>query len=154
MALDPISIGLEFVGKIADKIWPDPAAKAAGLLELERLKQTGELAKMASETELFKAEVQDRDSARKRESDIAVAEKAPLINKIVTPILALGVVAMTFALFGVVVFNSDAIEQGKKELVMYILGSLTSISGMVLSYYFGSSSSSQQKNATIASMTK
>lgn len=57
MAIDPISIGLEFVGKIADKIWPDPAAKAAGLLELEKLKQTGELARLASDTDLAKGQL-------------------------------------------------------------------------------------------------
>lgn len=56
MALDPISIGLEFIGKIADKIWPDPTAKAAGLLELEKLRQTGELAVLAAETELAKGQ--------------------------------------------------------------------------------------------------
>jgi hypothetical protein len=58
MALDPISIGLEFVGKIADKIWPDPTAKAAGLLELEKLRQTGELAQLAAETELAKGQLE------------------------------------------------------------------------------------------------
>lgn len=57
MALDPISIGLEFVGKIADKIWPDPVAKAAGLLELEKLKQTGELAQLAADTDLAKGQL-------------------------------------------------------------------------------------------------
>jgi len=57
MSLDPISAGLEFVGKIADKIWPDPTAKAAGLLELEKLKQTGELALLAAETDLMKGQM-------------------------------------------------------------------------------------------------
>jgi hypothetical protein len=145
---------LPFAEKILDKVFPDPAQAAEAKVRLLEMQQNGELAKLANDAELFKAEVADRDSARKRESDIAVAEKAPLLNKIVTPMLALGVVSMTFALFGVVVFDSDAIEQGKKELVMYILGSLTSISGMVLSYYFGSSSSSQQKNNVIASLSR
>ena len=54
--MDPITIGLQFVSKIADKIWPDPAAKAAGLLELERMKQTGELAYLTAETELAKGQ--------------------------------------------------------------------------------------------------
>lgn len=58
MSLDPISIGLEFIGKIADKIWPDPVAKAAGLLELERLRQTGELAQLAAETDLAKGQLE------------------------------------------------------------------------------------------------
>lgn len=153
MAL-PLLALLPVVEKVFDRIFPDAGQAADAKLKLLEMQQSGELAQIAADTELFKAEVQDRESARKRESEVAIAEKAPLLNKIVTPILALGVIAMTFALFGVVVFNSDAIEQGKKELVMYILGSLTSISGMVLSYYFGSSSSSTRKDATIASMTK
>lgn len=57
MVIDPISAGLEFVGKIADKIWPDPTARAKGLLELEQLKQTGELAELAAETELVKGQL-------------------------------------------------------------------------------------------------
>lgn len=57
MSLDPISIGLQFVGKIADRIWPDPAAKAKGLLELEQLRQTGELAHLAAETDLMKGQI-------------------------------------------------------------------------------------------------
>lgn len=56
--MDPISLGLNFVSKIADKIWPDPAAKAAGLLELERLRQTGELAYLAAETDLAKGQLE------------------------------------------------------------------------------------------------
>jgi hypothetical protein len=57
MSFDPISIGLEFVGKIADKIWPDPLAKQEGLMKLEQLRQTGELAKLAAETELAKGQL-------------------------------------------------------------------------------------------------
>lgn len=56
MAFDPVSIGLEFVSKIADKIWPDPTAKAEGLLKLEQLKQTGELAELTAETDLAKGQ--------------------------------------------------------------------------------------------------
>lgn len=56
MAIDPITAGLNFVSKIADKIWPDPASKAAGLLELEKLRQTGELAVLAAETDLAKGQ--------------------------------------------------------------------------------------------------
>jgi hypothetical protein len=56
--MDPISLGLNFITKIADKIWPDPATKAAGLLELERLRQTGELAYLTAETELAKGQLE------------------------------------------------------------------------------------------------
>jgi hypothetical protein len=47
---------LPFATKILDKVVPDPEAKAKAQAELALLQQNGELAKMANETELFKAE--------------------------------------------------------------------------------------------------
>jgi hypothetical protein len=40
-------------GKLIDKLIPDPEAKAKAQLELTKLAQEGELAKMANETKLF-----------------------------------------------------------------------------------------------------
>lgn len=50
-------------GKLIDKLIPDPEAKAKAQLELATLAQNGELAKMANETEMFKAE-QENTTAR------------------------------------------------------------------------------------------
>ena len=47
---------LNIGGKLIDKLIPDPEAKAKAQLELATLAQTGELAKMANDTEMFKAE--------------------------------------------------------------------------------------------------
>jgi uncharacterized membrane protein (DUF106 family) len=47
---------LPFASKILDKVVPDPEAKAKAQAELAQLQQSGELAKMANETELFKTE--------------------------------------------------------------------------------------------------
>lgn len=47
---------LNIGGKLIDKLIPDPQAKAQAQLELARLAQSGELAKIANETELFKQE--------------------------------------------------------------------------------------------------
>lgn len=47
---------LPFASKLLDKVWPDPATKAEAEAKLLELAQTGELAKMANETELFKTE--------------------------------------------------------------------------------------------------
>ena len=54
--LPAISALLPFAGKILDKVIPDPEAKAKAQAELALMQQNGELAKMANETELFKAE--------------------------------------------------------------------------------------------------
>jgi hypothetical protein len=43
-------------GKLIDKLIPDPEAKAKAQLELQKMAQDGELAKMANETELYKTE--------------------------------------------------------------------------------------------------
>ena len=43
-------------GKLIDKLIPDPEAKARAQLELTKMAQDGELARMANDTELYKAE--------------------------------------------------------------------------------------------------
>lgn len=47
-----ISVG----GKLIDKLIPDPEAKAKAQLDLAKMAQDGELAKLANETDLYKTE--------------------------------------------------------------------------------------------------
>lgn len=47
---------IPFAGKLLDKFVADPQAKAEAQLKLTEMAHNGELAKMANETELFKAE--------------------------------------------------------------------------------------------------
>ena len=53
-------IGLDAIlnigGKLIDKLIPDPEAKAKAQLELTKMAQDGELAKMANETKLYETE--------------------------------------------------------------------------------------------------
>jgi len=53
MILDAL---LNVGGKLIDKLIPDPQAKAQAQLELAKLAQSGELAAMANETELYRLE--------------------------------------------------------------------------------------------------
>ena len=53
LGLDAI---LNIGGKLIDKLIPDPEAKARAQQELAVLAQSGELAKLANETELYKTE--------------------------------------------------------------------------------------------------
>ena len=89
--------------------------------------------------------LKDVDSARDRETALATSDKAPLINKIVTPVLALGILLLTFFLFGVVMFDDTPVESSRKDILIYILGVLSAISTQIVSYYFGSSQGSKDK---------
>ena len=89
------------------------------------------------ELEYSKLDSADRDSARKREADIATSVSAPWYSKMVTPALALGM----FILWGVVnlMLLQNSIPDGMREIVIRMLGSLDAANMLILSYYFGNS---------------
>jgi hypothetical protein len=93
----PFAALLSIGEKVLDKVIPDPEAKAKAQATLMEMAQRGELAQL-------EAQVQEMQSARDREVQIATSEFAPMLSKIVTPILALGTVGLTFILFAVIIF--------------------------------------------------
>ena len=133
----PIAALLSIGEKVLDKVLPDPAAKAEAQAKLMEMAQKGQLAELESH-------VKEMDSARKREIEIATSAAAPMLNKIVTPILALGTVGLTFILFAVIIFVD--VDANSKDILIYVLGALTSAVTMVLGYYFGSSAGSKEKS--------
>ena len=68
------------------------------------------------------------------------------MNKIVTPVLALSILILTFVLFGVVMFDSTPVEASRKDILIYVLGVLSAIATQIVSYYFGSSQGSKDKS--------
>lgn len=148
----PLGTILDIGSKILDRVLPNPEAKAQAQLELLKMEQSGELAKMANDTELTKAYLSDVASARTRESQVATSDSAPYLNKIITPILALGVLVATFGLFAFVLFDKGAIDPTRKDILIYVLGVLSAIATQIVAYYFGSSKGSADKNASIDSL--
>ena len=138
----PIAALLDIGSKVIDKLIPDPEAKAKAQLDLAKLAQEGQLAQI-------QAEVADLDSARKREMAVATSENAPYINKVVTPVLAIAILLATFVLFGLVMFAEGVIDTTRKDIIIYVLGVLSAISTQIVSYYFGSSKGSTDKNVAI-----
>jgi hypothetical protein len=100
----------------------------------------------------LEAHMKDRDSARNREMAIATSEHAPTLNKIVTPVLALGVVALSFILFAILIFVE--VKENAKDILIYILGVLSAAVTQILSYYFGSSQGSKDKTAELKELMK
>jgi hypothetical protein len=94
----------------------------------------------------------DRDSARNREAAIATSDAAPTINKVVTPVLALGVVSLSFVLFAILIFVQ--VKPEAKDILIYILGVLSAAVTQILSFYFGSSQSSKDKSEDIKRLFK
>jgi hypothetical protein len=116
---------------------PDPEAKQRLKPCSWRWPRSGQLAEL-------EANVKEMQSARDREVQIATSEFAPMLSKIVTPVLALGTVGLTFILFGVIIFVD--VDTDSKDILIYVLGALTSAVTMVLGYYFGSSAGSKEKS--------
>ena len=56
MSLDPVTAALDIGGKLIDRLWPDPAQKAAAQLELIKLQQAGELQQIVGQLEINKVE--------------------------------------------------------------------------------------------------
>jgi len=124
------------VAAVAEAIAGDPQA-AQKLAELE--------------LEFAKVEAADRDSARAREVGMAAAG-ASTLSQLVVPILALGTVATTFLFIAALLFLEIKTEQ--QQLIIFALGYATAAAQQVLSYYFGSSKSSQDKTAAMQKATK
>lgn len=97
-------------------------------------------------------EYKDRQDARNREIQLATNDKVPFINKIVTPVLALGVTSLSFILFGILIFVEVTPEA--KDILIYILGVLSAAVTQILSYYFGSSQGSKDKSDEIKALKK
>ncbi len=56
MALDPVTSLLDVGGNVIDRLWPDPLQAAQAKLELIKLQQSGDLAHIAGQLEINKAE--------------------------------------------------------------------------------------------------
>lgn len=147
MSLDPISAAIDFGGKIVDRIWPDATEK-------QKAEASQIIAELAHEETLFSKEVEDRESARNREAQIATSDSAPTLNKVITPVLAIGTLVLSFILFYIVAFDTDTLDPKNKDIIIYILGVLSAIDTQIIGYYFGSSSSSVQKTSVLEGLIR
>jgi hypothetical protein len=115
---------LPFATKILDKVVPDPEAKAKAQAELALLQQNGELAKMANETELFKAEQQnltDRHAADMRSDS--------WLSKNIRPMTLIFILAGYFTFAMMSAFGKDT-----NESYVQLLGQWGML---IMSFYFG-----------------
>lgn len=137
------------VKAIAEKMGVEDTVEAV----TQALQADPEAATKLAEIDLaqFKAEAADRDSARVREVGLAAANGSR-VAQLVMPILAVGTVALTYLFVGILLFKVVPTEQ--QQLIIFALGFMTASAQQVLSYYFGSSKSSQDKTVALAKGVK
>lgn len=152
--------GKDFVEKkLGVSLKPDMSPEDLVKVQIAQMEHEEELLKLRLEEDKLglvelELRLKDTDSARDREVQISTSDKAPLLNKIVTPVLALSILLLTFVLFGVVMFNDTPIEASRKDILIYILGVLSAIASQIVSYYFGSSAGSKEKTEALKGAIK
>jgi hypothetical protein len=129
--------------KLGITLTPD----ADGKLSDEKLSSLKEAA-MKHEEFMFEQEVKDRGDARAAHLAMASNANVIMLEKLVSPILALGIVGIAFLLVGILMFVD--IPDSQQQIVIYALGFLTSAATQVISFYFGSSQGSKDKADLLA----
>jgi hypothetical protein len=119
-----INVLLPFAGKLLDKFFPDAQSKADAQLKLAEMAQNGELAAMANETELFKAEQGNLSDRHK--SDMA---SDSWLSKNIRP-LTLVYILVAYLLLAVL----DASVLDIADSFVELLGQWGML---VMSFYFG-----------------
>jgi len=145
--------------KLGVELKPDMSSEDLAKIQIAQMEHEEELLKLRLEEDKLdlaelQARLKDTNDAREREVQIANSDKAPLINKIVTPVLALSILLLTFVLFGVVMFDDTPVEASRKDILIYVLGVLSAIASQIVSYYFGSSQSSKDKTDALKEAIK
>lgn len=128
------------IKEVIQRIAPDKEKAAEMELKLIELEQSGELAKMANETEIYKVEVDDRKSAR-------------TIHTGFVDVLAVSIIIGSTWILYQVLFGGVA-EKISDMVAGMIIGLFVSSITQVLNYYFGSSSGSKAKNDAISNILK
>jgi hypothetical protein len=143
-------LGGAAVKMIAGKLGVD-ADEASIISHLQNNPQ--DAAKLAEiRLEEIRAHYAEMDSARQREIAVASSSNVPMLNKLVTPVLALGVVGLSFILFAILIFVD--VQDNAKDILIYILGVLSAAVTQILGYYFGSSQGSKDKEDKLKGLVK
>jgi hypothetical protein len=138
---------------------PDMSSEDLARVQIAAMEHEEELLRLRNEESKLVIDelglyMKDTADARDREVKIATSEHAPYVNKVITSLLALLVLGITFFLFGVMIFDMRPIDASRRDILIYVLGVLSTISTQVCVYYFGSSMGSKNKEALIKEALK
>ncbi len=141
---------VDSVGNAFDKNFTSKEEKEVAKLALQQEINKHLEAVEAEATKKLELELADIADARNREIQIVTSDKAPLINKIIQPLLAILVLGSCFLFWYMMIFKD--IPKEKETLMAGITGSLTTLSMGIIGYYFGSSTGSAAKQKQLDTM--
>ncbi|HFQ81145.1 MAG TPA: hypothetical protein ENK33_07220 [Desulfobacterales bacterium] len=130
----------------------------------ERKELEAEMAKASTQYEVEmaslgleekKAYLADIAGAREYQRQVQKSEQESWLSKNVHSMLAIGIIGLTFFMYFLIIKGdmSKIAGKGEKDIVIYILGALTTISTQVAAFYFGSSQGSKDKQKSIDNIT-
>lgn len=125
LATGPVGALLSVGSKILDKVIPDPAAAEAAKLELAKLAQDGELARMANDAKMF--EVEQNNVSDRWKSDMS---SDSWLSKNIRP-MALAAIFVAYFLFTMM----SAFGYNAQESYVQLLGQWGQI--IFLAYFGG-----------------
>ena len=134
------------VGGVLDDLVTTKEEKLKVELELRKAEMEFESEMRKLSIEERKMYLEDTGSARQMSIEVQKSEHASRLSKNISPILAIVTTGLTFALFYIIIFRGETIDQSKKDIILYILGALSAVVTQIFSFYFGSSQGSSDKN--------
>jgi hypothetical protein len=141
---------VDSIGNTLDKVITTKGEKMQLDNEIRKAEMDYQVEMQKLSIEERKLMYDDLSSARNREEVIQQSASASKLGKNISSYLAIAATVLCFALFYILVFKKDLVDDGDKQIVVYILGVLSALLTQVYSYYFGSSSGSAEKTKMLA----
>lgn len=144
------------IGDSIDKVVTSDEERLSLENEIAKAEMNYDIEKRTLKLEETKAYLADTDSARDNQSRVQESEHASWLSKNVHPILAISILGLTFGMYWWII-GLDAVKfkaHGMRDIIIFILGSLATLSTQVASYFFGSSQGSADKNKTLSKITE
>ncbi|MEI6752976.1 MAG: hypothetical protein WCK78_07390 [Paludibacter sp.] len=145
---------VDSVGNVLDKVVTTKGEIMQQELEMKKAELQYQLDTKRLGVEEQKNVLQDIDSARQRSTVVETNVNASSLSKNIGSYLAITTTLLTFVLFYIVIFRNETIKAEVKDVVIYVLGVLSTILTQVFSFYFGSSQGSVDKSKIIEWMGK
>jgi cation transport ATPase len=116
----PLAAIMKIGEKVLDKVLPDPAAKAAALAELEKIKSEGRLAELNADN------IEAQELTKRQEADM---KSDSWLSKNIRPMTLIFILGAYFTFAMMSAFGSNANEKYVELLAQWGM--------LVMSFYFG-----------------